>query len=213
MQLEYRDANIHSELQRTTQALKAARLMKGWSRKLAAEKLGCSVAAVEQFENTRCNLSPQRLQKILSAYGYSEEEFAQVRRDSMRRLAELCEQGKKDRSLNRKPRRNVYKKITKEVRALRILRKRRGISQCEASRLCGYIPRRFSHLEAGRIELKKHRLEHILQCLGYTWGEFESLLQAPVLRDEVIEAAIQNLHRLDDQALTSAANVIKALLK
>ena len=83
MQLEYRDINIHSELQRTTQALKAARLMKGWSRKLAAEKLGCSAAAVEQFENTRCNLSPQRLQKILSAYGYSNEEFAQIRRDSL----------------------------------------------------------------------------------------------------------------------------------
>lgn len=213
MQLEYRDENIHSELRRTTQALKAARLMKGWSRRLAAEKLGCSVAAVEQFENTRCNLSPQRLQKILSAYGLSEEKFAQIRRDSMRRLAELCEQGKKDRSLNRKPRRNEYKVITKEVRALRILRKRRGISQCEASRLCGYIPRRFSHLEAGRIELKKHRLEHILRCLGFAWSEFESLLQAPVLRDEVIEAAIQDLHRLDDQALTSAANVIKALLK
>jgi transcriptional regulator with XRE-family HTH domain len=187
--------------------------MKGWSRKLAAEKLGCSRAAVEQFENTRCNLSPQRVQKILSAYGYSEEEFVQIRRDSTCRLAELCEQGRKDRSLSRKPRRNVCQKITKEVRALRILRKRRGISQCEASRLCGYIPRRFSHLEAGRIELKRPRLEHILQRLGYTWNEFENLVQAPILRDEVIEAAIQDLYRLNDQALTSAANIIKALLK
>jgi ADP-L-glycero-D-manno-heptose 6-epimerase len=157
MQLEYNDKNIHSELQRTTQALKAARLMKGWSRKLAAEKLGYSMAAVEQFENNRSNLSPQRLQKILSAYGYSEEQFAQIRRDSVRHLAEVCEQGKKDRSLSRKPRRNEYKVVSKEVRALRILRKRRGISQCEASRLCGYIPRRFSHLEAGRI-----KLEHVL---------------------------------------------------
>jgi len=54
MQLEYRDKNIHSELQRTTQALKAARLMKGWSRKLAAEKLGCSAAAVEQLLSKIC---------------------------------------------------------------------------------------------------------------------------------------------------------------
>lgn len=166
MQLEYSDKNIHLELQRTTQALKAARLMRGWSRKRAAEKLGCTVGAVEQFENNRSNVSSQRLQRILSAYGYSEEEFAQIRHDPMRHLAELCELGKKDRSLNRKPRRNEYKLITKEVRALRILRKRRGISQCEASRLCGYIPRRFSHLEAGRIELKKHRLEHIWSCPG-----------------------------------------------
>lgn len=125
-----------------------------------------TIKITKQKQNEVCIGGPKRDSNVseespvfpgYSAYGYSEAEFAQIRRDSMRRLAELCEQGKKDRSLSRKPRRSEYKVITKEVRALRILRKRRGISQCEASRLCGYIPRRFSHLEAGHARIRQSK--------------------------------------------------------
>jgi hypothetical protein len=43
-----------------------------------------------------------------------------------------------ERALSRKPRRNLYKIATKKARAIRVLRKRRGISQHQESELCGF---------------------------------------------------------------------------
>ncbi len=54
-----------------------------------------------------------------------------------------------ERTLSRKPRRNLYKLVTKEVRAIRILRKRRGISQYKASEVCGFKECTFGLIEAG----------------------------------------------------------------
>lgn len=213
MQLRREDKNINPELLRTIQALKAARIKKGYSRKDAALLLGWSPASFEQIENARCNFSKERLEKIVSAYGYSQKEFAQILRDPKRLLAELCSEGKKDKSIERKPRRNHYKIVTKEVRVIRILRKRKGISQYEASRLCGYVPGQFGHIEVGRIELTKERISHIVHSLGFSILDFENLMNAALLRDEIIEAIHADLHNLDDQSLSSAATIIKALIK
>ncbi len=213
MQLDRKNENINTDFVRTTRALKAARLLKGFTRKKAAQLLGWSPASFEQIENGRCNFSKERLLKIINIYGYSESEFDKIKHDPKLFLADACQQGKKDHSLDRKPRRNHYKIITKEVRAIRILRKRKGISQYAAARLCDYVPGGFGHIEVGRIELKKERIEHIIRCLGYTWKDFEVLVNAPILRDEIIEDIIKNLHHLDDQSLSSAANIIKALIK
>ena len=205
--------NRNLEFQRTTRALKAARLLKGLSRKDAAKLLGWKVVSFEQIENGRCNFSKERLHKILEAYGYSLKEFERVKLDPKLAMASICQAGKADQSVDRKPRRNHYKIVTKEVRVIRILRKRKGISQYEASRLCGLVPGGFGHIEVGRIELKADRIRHILACLGYSWIEFEQLMKASVLRDEIIDDAALILKKLDDQSLISATNVIKALQK
>jgi len=203
----------YSDFNRTVRALKAARLQKGLSRKQAAELLGWTPRSFEQIENGRCNFSKNRLQKIIKAYGLSAQQFERILKDPKLVIANVCKEGDADRSVDRKPRRNHLKIITRDVRALRTLRKRKGISQYAASQLCGYAPSAFGHIEEGRIELRKDRIEHILKCLGFKWNDFEALVNAPVLRDEIIEDAIKNIHRLDDQALTSAVNVIKALVK
>ncbi len=203
----------YSTFLRTVRALKAARLQKGLSRKEAAKLLGWTPRSFEQIENGRCNFSKGRLLKILKAYDISEAEFEHIRKQPKLALAKSCERGEADRTVARKPRRNHLKIVTREVRVLRALRRQRGLSQYAASKLCGYAPSMFGHIEEGRIELRLDRIEHILKCLGYEQSEFSTLVNAPVLRDEIIEDAIRYIQRLDDQALASAVNIIKALVK
>lgn len=203
----------YAEFLKTIRALKAIRLQKGFSRAEAAAKVGWSARSFEQLENGRCNFSEERLKKILAAYGISESEFDHVRRQPKLALAETCKNGKADRSLGRKPRRNHLKIVTKEVRVLRVLRKRRGLSQYAASKLCGFAPSMFGHIEEGRIELRPDRISHILGCLGSTQEEFQQLIDSPVLRDDLLADILKLAERLDDAALSSAHNIIKALAK
>ena len=198
---------------KTVLAFKAARLSKGLSRRDAGKLCGCSHKAIAQIENGQCNFSDQRIRRLVEGMGVAWAEFEVLRKDPKKLLAEVVEEKPRERTVDRKPRRNHYKIVTKEVRVIRALRKQRGLSQYRASLLCGYVPGGFGHVEAGRIELKKERIQHILKSLGFTWADFERLLNAPVLRDEVIEETVSTLHRLDDQALLSAVNVIKALVK
>lgn len=158
----------YADLRNTARALKAIRLQKGMSRHEAAKKIGWDTRSLEALENARCNFSKERLQKILTAYDVSESEFERIRRQPKLALAETCEKGKADRTVDRKPRRNHLKVITKEVRVLRVLRKRRGLSQYSASKLCGFAPSMFGHIEEGRIELRPDRIAHILGSLRYT---------------------------------------------
>lgn len=200
-------------LARTALALKAARLKRGLSRKDAAKLLGWSPGSFEQIENARCNISEARAQHILAAYEVTPEDFAQILRDPKRVIAQFCNDGRRDPSVERKPRRNHFKIVTKEVRVLRALRKRRQITQYEASRLCGYIPGGFGHVEVGRITLTPRRIEHILGSLGYTRADFDSLLAAPLLRDDLIEECHKAISQLPDSKLESALGILNALTR
>jgi len=202
-----------TQLKKSILAFKAARLLKGLSRKDVGRMCGCSDKSISQIENGQCNFSEERIRRLVEGMGVTWKEYVALREDPKRTLAQIVEQKPKERSLDRKPRRNHYKIVTKEVRAIRALRKRKGVSQYTASQLCGYVPGGFGHIEAGRIELRKERIEHILKCLGYEWEDFEKVLNAPIFRDDLIEETIKSLHRLDDSALSSAANIIKALIK
>lgn len=203
----------YADLRNTARALKAIRLQKGLSRQEAAEKIGWDTRSLEALENARCNFSKERLQKILTAYAVSESNFERVRRQPQLALAETCENGKADRSVGRKPRRNHLKIITKEVRVLRVLRKRRGLSQYAASKLCGFAPSMFGHIEEGRIELRPDRITHILSCLNCTQDEYRQLIHSPILRDDLMAEIMKLLDRLDDSALSSTLNIIQALAK
>lgn len=202
-----------SDFVRTVRALKAARLLKGLSRIEAAVSIGWSEASIEQIENGRCNFSGKRLTKILESYGLTADQFDRIKEDPKLVLAEVCKNGTSDRSVVRKPRRNHFKIVTKEVRAIRILRKRKRVSQYKASRLCGYVPGAFGHIEVGRIDLTPKRIKHILRCLGYLWSDYEELMNATVLRDEIEEEITKLLPSLDERALINTANIIKTFVK
>jgi len=213
MRVESTNKNTGYKKHKTIIALKAARLSRELSRTQAASLCGISYRSFEQIENGRCNFTEARIRRLVELMGVSWSEFQDILDNPYKALNDAVKEKPKERSLSRKPRRNSFKIITKEVRVIRALRKRKGMSQYEASRLCGYSLARFGHIEAGRIELKKTRIDHILKSLGFTWDDFNSLMNAALLRDEIIEDTTDLLHRLDDQALSSAVTVIKALIK
>lgn len=196
---------------RNVKAVRAARLSKGLSRVELATQLGWKPVAIEQIENGRCNFSKERLHKVVKAMGYSPEEFENIRRDPKLAVAVAIESGSRDKTVDRRPRRNHYKIVTKEVRVIRVLRQRKEISQTQASRLCGLVPGGFGHIEVGRIELSPTRIEHLVSCLGYSMKDFQNLMAAPVLRDELIAEATQLLAKIPDESLSAAINVLKAL--
>lgn len=204
--------NADKRINKTILAFKAARIALGLSRKEAAVKCSCSIRAFEQLENGRCNFTESRIRRLIESMGMSWPEFKNLEKSPEKALAQI-DAYNQERTLARKPRRNLYKIITKEVRIIRILRKRKGISQYKASSLCGYRRCTFGLFEAGRTDLTPERIEHILRCLGYRWVDFEKLMKAPLLADEIIADIVEHLDRLDEQALLSAANIIKALAK
>ncbi len=194
-------------------AFRVLRMQKGLSRVQAARMIGVSRAAVEQMESGRCKPKHDRLKRYIRGLGYSMQDFADVRPQAHQVLVELNKKspGLRPRAVRQK--RNYFRRITKEVRAIRILRERRGMSQLQAARVCGYARAVFGHIENGRIELPEARLRHIVSKIGCAWVDFERLMRAEVLRDELIQQCVNYLRALDDTRLDSAATVIKALLK
>lgn len=200
------------KITKTVLALKAARLSLGLNRRQAAERCACSIRALEQLENGRCNFSEDRIKGIVEKMGMTWAEFGLLNGSPEKALAQI-DAYNLERTMSRKPRRNLYKVVTKEVRAIRILRKRRGISQYKASALCGFRRCTFGLIEAGRSDLTEGKIDLILRSLKYKREDFDQIVSGNVMADEVIAEIVALLDRLDDQAHLSAASVIKALAK
>lgn len=75
------------KITKTVLALKAARLSLGLNRRQAAERCACSIRAIEQLENGRCNFSEERIRRIVEKMGMSWAEFNLLIRRSLRQMA------------------------------------------------------------------------------------------------------------------------------
>jgi transcriptional regulator with XRE-family HTH domain len=197
---------------KTLVAFKAARLSLGLNRRQAAERCSCSIRALEQLENGRCNYTEDRIRRLVRKMGMEWEEFHKIESSPEKALAQI-DAYNLERTLSRKPRRNLYKIVTKEVRAIRILRKRRGVSQYKASELCGFKECTFGLIEAGRTDLTENRIDLILRSLGYKRQDFDKIVRADLIADEVITEITSLLELLEDSALHSILTMIKALAK
>ena len=71
--------------------------------------------------------------------------------------------------LGNSDRRSYQKKITKECRILRSMRRMRKFSQDKASKICGYSRATIGHIENGRIELSEARIRFIVESYGYAF--------------------------------------------
>ncbi len=197
---------------KTLLAFKAARLSLGLNRRQAAERCSCSIRALEQLENGRCNYTDDRIRRLVRKMGMEWDEFHKIENSPEKALAQI-DAYNLERTLSRKPRRNLYKIVTKEVRAIRILRKRRGVSQYKASELCGFKECTFGLIEAGRSDLTEEKIDLILKSLGYRRQDFDKIVRADVIADEVISEINSLLELLDDSALNTVFSMIKALAK
>jgi transcriptional regulator with XRE-family HTH domain len=213
MQFESKPRYLDKRITKTVFGLKAARIYKGLSRKAAAELCGCTPKAFEQLENGRVDFTEERIRRLLEKMSVSWIEFQDIQDDPKRYLAHAKSLPEQVLSRDKKPRRNTYKLITKEVRIIRILRLRKGYSQEQASALCGYARCEFGHIERGRLTPKPDRLQHILNSLNCTRAEFDALMVAPILRDDLIESCNNAIQKLDDSKLESALSILNALIK
>lgn len=185
-------------------ALKRARVALALGRKELAQRLDVTPKAIEKYENGRDILSEARLQKILKALEITPEQFFKIKKGKNFRPAKKREK----KVLTNKDRRSYQKNITKECKVLRSMRRMKKISQDEASNLCGYSRTTIGHIENGRIELSRSRIEHILRCYGYEYSEFRENMSKEELRDVIVDKVMVKLYELDGDNLSLVNKLI-----
>ena len=181
--------------------LKRLREIKGLNRKEAGCLLDISHKSIEKFENGRTTLNRSRIEQIIRAYGLTYEDFLLCREGKGEQVQQrFCH--KKEKVIdNLKDRRSYKKVITKEVQVLQALRKLKGLSQYKASRVCGYNRTAIGHIENGRIELHRDRIDHIVKSYGFTMEDFESHMKAEVLVTDVQGECISIIRGLSEKNL------------
>ena len=113
MEKQFNNYTENPKIPGRAKAIKAARLIKGLSRKEAAQRLGWTHQSIERIENGRWSLSNEKLTQMLKAYLTTKPEFSKLERDphfAMQRALE--KQSIKDGRNTNRPRRNFYKKLT-----------------------------------------------------------------------------------------------------
>ena len=170
--------------------LRRLREIRGFSRKEAAVLLGINFKSVERFENGRSTISRSRVDKAISAYGFTHEDFLLCSEGKSEQIEKrFCH--KKEKPYDYKKGRRFYTKvITKEVKVLRLLRQQTKLSQRRASTACGYHEAAIGCIENGRVALRKNRIAHIVESYGFTMADFESYMETEVLVTEIQDECI-----------------------
>jgi transcriptional regulator with XRE-family HTH domain len=195
-------------------ALKHLREDRALSQKQAANGLGLSAKSIGAIENGRVYLGRERIEQIVNSYEFTYLDFVRAKK--------LIERGELKKSktpnsikkvLSNSDRRSYQKIITKACKVLRSLRRQNGISQDQASTLCGYSRPSIGHIENGRIELTKERVAHILECYGVTSFEFEECLKKETQRDELVDRCVEKIQSLGDEKLNFLKEMLESFQK
>ena len=184
--------------------LTEARKQLGLSRKELAKNLSLSPKSVEKFENGRINLDSQYITKVLKALNITTKEFSLVLSGKV-----LTYKKRETKVLELTDRRIYQKKMTKEVKILRNLRRMKNLTQTEAGELLGYRQTQICHIENGRIELPMERIRFIVKGYGFSMDIFKEMLNQKELRDEILEKCISKLNKLNDEKLQAISGMLE----
>ena len=196
-------------------ALKKLREIKKLTRKEASILLEVSHKTIEGYENGRLGLSPIKINQILKNYGFKKEDLA------------LCIAGKaqvviKKYSIdeprskvieNNNLRRSYKKLITKDCETLRVLRLIKGLTQDEASSICGYSRPTIGHIENGRIELSIERIKLIVKTYGFKMKDFEHHRASESFVTDIQDECIQFIKKLSEEKLKTVQSLLLTLTK
>ncbi len=187
-------------------ALRRARELRKLSRSELGQKLGITNKAVEFYENGRYLVSEEKIGAILTALEFSWDQFQKVKKGKspFGRVREVKVTKNEDR-------RSYQKNITKECKVLKSLRKENGISQDNASALCGYSRPTIGYIENGRIELDRERIAHIVKSYGFEMVKFDEAVKKDRQIDEVIAECTAILANLTDLKLNLVIGILKNL--
>ena len=166
--------------------------------------------SIEKFENGRTTLNRTKIDEILSAYGQTREighsgltyaDFENCRNGKIEQIKKRLGH-KQIKVIENNPRRRSYKKfVTKEAKALVVMRRLKDLSQYKASRLCGYSQTAIGHIENGRIEIPRKRIKHIVESYGFTMNDFENHMKSEVFVTDIQDDCISIIKRLSEDKL------------
>lgn len=174
----------------------------------AAKAIERSVKSLERFENGRSNLSTEQKKALVRRYRFTWQEFLAYM-DGHCDLPDLP--SRSTYPSKEKPRedgRKYQKVVSKEARVLKIMRKMAGLTQPQAGAKCGIHRSCVDHLENGRVEITREKIEKTVRAYGFKMYLFDELMDAPMLRDEVLQDCLKILTVLDNEKLRA----VKALL-
>ena len=69
---------------------------------------------------------------------------------------------------------------------------------------------RWGHIEQGRIELDRKRIEHIVRAYVYEVREFDHMMKEEVLRDELLTKCVQRIESLSSEKLRLINSLFEA---
>jgi len=104
--------------------------------------------------------------------------------------------------------RSNQKRITKEAIILRHMRMEKGLSLNQAGRRVGITGSAIAHIEQGRMDVSRARIETLVEGYGYTLDDYFEYLDrkdAPIhVRDECLSI----LRQLDDSRIQAVHAVL-----
>jgi len=204
---------VSKNITKESLALKKIRELKGLSRKEASILVGATHKTIEKMENGRTLMTNEKINLYLSSYGISKSEFADCL-DGKTHILEKRLAPKRPKVIENKSLRRMYKKlITKEVKVLISLRKMRGVSQYQASLICGYSRPTVGHIENGRIELPKQRISHILESYGFSMSDFDEQMDSSDVVSDIQDKCISLLRKLSGPSLETALTLLTTINK
>lgn len=191
-----------------TVILRRMRILRKISRKDAAAAISRSEKILERFENGRVKFSVERRKQLVRRYRFTWEEYLRLL-GNPNELPELP--SRFTFKLQETPRaegRKYQKQISKAARVLKILRVMNNWTQPEAAQKCGWSRSCIDHIENGRVDCSAEKITHVLKAYGSKTSLFNELMEASILRDEVIQQCNDILKQLDNDKLRA----VKALL-
>jgi transcriptional regulator with XRE-family HTH domain len=111
-----------------------------------------------------------------------------------------------------KPKRSNQKKITKEALVLRHMRISKKISLNQAGRLVGISGSAITHMEQGRMDLSRLRIQTLVQAYGYTLDDYLELLERKELPLNRRDECLSIIRQLDETKLLAVHAVLMTML-
>ncbi len=180
----------------------------------AGEKVGLSSKSIGVIENGRVNLDKNKIDRLVKAYGLTFKDFLKAKRLIDKEGFKKQRKRVAVRSvLSNLDRRSYQKIITKECRILKSMRRIKGLSQAKASLACGYPRATIGHIENGRIELNRARVEHIVASYDYDMKQFAKMMEEEVTKDEIVQECYEYLRAMKDEKLRLAYSLILNLIE
>jgi transcriptional regulator with XRE-family HTH domain len=111
----------------------------------------------------------------------------------------------------KKNRRCDFKKITKEARILKVLRESRNLSMRMVAKLFNASEATINHAENGRMDLNPKFISDLISIYGYTYEQFELMLNDEIETPEVIRGdCIEIIKRLDQSKLKRVKLILES---